>query len=106
VITDPTLAGGLSHEEIARLAIKGGADAIQLRDKNCAKQDLVATGRHIRKVTRDANVLFVVNDWLDVALSCGADGVHLGQSDLQVREARAHGSLDKGLRQKLRQPNP
>lgn len=106
MITDPTLAGGLSHEEIARLAIKGGADAIQLRDKNCAKQDLVATGRHIRKVTRDANVLFVVNDWLDVALSCGADGVHLGQSDLQVREARAHGSLDKGLRQKLRQPNP
>ena len=89
VITDPTLAGGLSHEEIARLAIEGGADAIQLRDKKCDKQDLVATGRHIRKVTRDANVLFVVNDWLDVALSCGADGVHLGQSDLQVREARA-----------------
>ncbi len=89
VISDPTLAGGLSHEEIARLAIEGGADAIQLRDKKCDKQDLVATGRRMRKVTRDANVLFVVNDCLDVALSCGADGVHLGQCDLQVNEARA-----------------
>ncbi len=89
VISDPTLAGGLSHEEIARLAIEGGADAIQLRDKKCDKQDLVATGRRMRKVTRDANVLFVVNDCLDVALSCGADGVHLGQCDLQVHEARA-----------------
>jgi len=57
VITDPTLAGGLSHEEIARLAIEGGADAMQLRDKKCDKQHLVATGRHMRKVTRDANVL-------------------------------------------------
>jgi len=89
VITDPTLAVGRSHEEIARLAIEGGADAIQLRDKKCDKQDLVVTGRRMRKVTQDANVLFVVNDWLDVALSCGADGVHLGQSDLQVHEARA-----------------
>jgi len=78
VITDPMLAGGLSHEAIARRAIEGGADAIQLRDKNCDPRDLVVTGRHMRKVPRDANVLFVVNDRLDVALSCGADGVHLG----------------------------
>jgi len=88
VITDPVLAGGRPHEEIARLAIESGADAVQLRDKSCSARELIATGRRMRKVAHDSDALFVVNDRLDIALSCGADGVHLGQSDLPIDEAR------------------
>lgn len=89
VITDTTLSGWRSHAEIARLAIDGGADIIQLRDKVCSAQELVAAGRQIREVTRRTGTLFIVNDRLDVALACGADGVHLGQDDLPVASARA-----------------
>jgi len=89
VITDTTLSGGRSHEEIARLAIDGGADVIQLRDKMCSIPELVAMGKRVRVVTRRTGTLFIVNDRLDVAIACGADGVHLGQDDMQVSSARA-----------------
>lgn len=89
VITDTTLARGLPHEEIARRAIEGGADVVQLRDKTCSPRELVAAGRRVREVTRRTGTLFIVNDRLDAALACGADGVHLGQDDMQVRTARA-----------------
>ena len=89
VITDTTLSGGRPHEEIARLAIDGGADIIQLRDKTCSIPELVASGKRVRVVTRRTGTLFIVNDRLDVAITCGADGVHLGQDDMQVSSARA-----------------
>jgi len=88
VITDQTIGGGRSHAQIARLACAGGADAIQLRDKTCGPGELCRIGREIRAITRDAGALFIVNDRLDVALACGADGVHLGQDDLHVDTAR------------------
>jgi thiamine-phosphate pyrophosphorylase len=88
VITDEAIAGGRSHAEIARLACAGGADAIQLRDKTCGPEALCRIGREIRAITADAGALFIVNDHLDVALACGADGVHLGQGDLRVDAAR------------------
>ena len=88
VVTDETLGRGCSHAEIARLACAGGADAIQLRDKCCSMRDLCRAGRKIRVITRASGTLFIVNDRLDVALSCGADGVHLGQGDLRVDVAR------------------
>jgi thiamine-phosphate pyrophosphorylase len=88
VITDETIAAGRTHTEIARLAIAGGADAIQLRDKCCGTRELCRTGRQIREITRKTGTLFIVNDRLDVALACGADGVHLGQGDLRVDVVR------------------
>ena len=88
VITDEAISGGRSHAEIARLACAGGADAIQLRDKARGPEALCRIGREIRAITRDAGALFIVNDSLDVALACGADGVHLGQGDLCVETAR------------------
>ena len=88
VITDQEVAGGLSHEEIARQAIAGGADVIQLRDKACGPRELLRIGRSIRKITRRTGILFIVNDRLDVALACDADGVHLGQDDMGAGEAR------------------
>jgi len=88
VITDEALAGGLSHAVIAERAVAGGATAIQLRDKTRPYRELVRIGREIRSVTRPAGSLFIVNDRPDIALACGADGVHLGQGDLRCDAAR------------------
>jgi len=88
VITDETIAGGLTHEEIARRAIAGGADVIQLREKVCGCRELCRIGRALRTITMETGTLFLVNDRLDVALACGADGVHLGQDDIRVGTAR------------------
>jgi thiamine-phosphate pyrophosphorylase len=88
VITDRPIARGLPHAEIARLVIDGGADVVQLRDKGLSCRDLFAAACEIREITREAGVLFIVNDRIDIALAAGADGVHLGQHDLPVRNAR------------------
>jgi len=88
VITDETIAGGRSHAEIARLAVLGGTDLIQLRDKSRSCAELAAVGKEIAAITRKAGAMFIVNDRLDVAMTCGADGVHLGQDDMRVDTAR------------------
>ncbi len=88
VITDESLSKGLSHVEIARRAIAGGADAIQLRDKSMSGKDLMQAAKELRTITKNAGVAFIVNDRLDVALLCGADGVHLGQDDLPAKLVR------------------
>ena len=88
VITDEGLAGGLPHSEIAWRAVLGGADAIQLRDKTLTPREMVRAGQEIREITRKAGALFIVNDRLDIALACHADGVHLGQDDMGCCTAR------------------
>jgi thiamine-phosphate pyrophosphorylase len=88
VITDEALAGGLPHAVIAKRAVDGGATAIQLRDKGRSYKELVRIGNEIRATTTKAGALFIVNDRLDLAFACGADGVHLGQGDLRCDTAR------------------
>lgn len=88
VITDEEVGRGLSHAEIARRAVAGGADVIQLRDKGLSGRDLFIAATAIREITLDAGALFIVNDRLDVALAAGADGVHLGADDLPLECAR------------------
>ena len=88
VITDEATAGGLTHAEIAERATAGGADVIQLRDKTCGCRELCRIGRELRTITMKTGTLFIVNDRLDVALACGADGVHLGQDDMRAGVAR------------------
>jgi len=88
VITDEAIAGSMSHAEIAQRAIAGGADVIQLRDKVCGCRELIRIGRILREITKKSGTLFIINDRLDVALTCGADGVHLGQDDICAVVAR------------------
>lgn len=71
-----------------REALAGGAQVIQLREKNDNDRTLLDKARDLRKMTRAAGALFIVNDRPDIALMAEADGVHLGQDDLPVREAR------------------
>jgi thiamine-phosphate pyrophosphorylase len=71
-----------------REAARGGADVFQLREKSMPDRELLALARAVRNWTREAGVLFVVNDRPDVARLCEADGVHLGQDDVSVKDAR------------------
>lgn len=88
VITDEAISNGLSHVEVAKRAIAGGADVIQLRSKNCGCPELVFVGRALCALTKKTGTLFIINDRLDVAIACGADGVHLGQDDTCASVAR------------------
>ena len=88
IITDENIGLQRTHAEISELAIAGGADAIQLRDKSCSSRELIRIGRTVREITRRSSTLLIVNDRLDVAFACGADGVHLGQGDMRTDVAR------------------
>jgi len=73
---------------IAAAALRGGADALQLRHKSLARGELLLLARRLRDLTRASGALFVVNDHLDLALVSEADGVHLGPDDLSLAAAR------------------
>ena len=88
VLTDLRFQQRFSHAELARLAMEGGADTIQFRQKSGSVRDMLAEANHVAAVCRERGVPFLVNDRLDVALACRADGIHLGQQDFPVREAR------------------
>ena len=71
-----------------REAARGGADVFQLREKTLPDRELLALAREVRRWTREAGALFVLNDRPDIARLCEADGVHLGQDDMTVKDAR------------------
>lgn len=68
--------------------LRGGADVIQLRHKGLTRGRLLDLARMLGETVHMAGALFIVNDHLDIALLAGADGVHLGQADLPISEAR------------------
>jgi thiamine-phosphate pyrophosphorylase len=88
VITDRKLAQPRSVEEVVRLALAAGAPAIQLRDKSASSGELLQQAEALLPLVRSHGALLFINDRVDVALLCGADGVHLGPDDLPVRDAR------------------
>ncbi|MFN7928523.1 MAG: thiamine phosphate synthase [Blastocatellia bacterium] len=87
-ITDTQLSN-CSHAEIVSRLLAGGAKLIQLRDKEASAKDLLDAARECLTLTRAAGATLIINDRVDVVLATGADGVHLGQEDLTVAEARA-----------------
>lgn len=87
-IVDPERANGRDLAELARLCAEGGATLIQLRDKISETRAMVEEARAIKKALAPLAVPFVVNDRVDVALAAAADGVHLGQNDMAVADAR------------------
>lgn len=88
VITDRRLSGGRSHLEVATRAIAGGARFLQFRDKEMSSRELFETAQALARLAREHGVLLVINDRADIALAVRAGGVHVGQDDLPVREAR------------------
>lgn len=87
VVTDER-SDGDSLLATAEAAIRGGATALQLRRKNELGRQFVTLGHALRLMTREAGVLFFVNDRVDVAVLVDADGVHVGQDDISCRDAR------------------
>lgn len=88
VITGEEYHPGRDLLEVMEEAIRGGADIVQLRDKRGTKREVLHKARALRELTRRYGVTFIVNDHVDIALACDADGVHLGQDDLPLPEAR------------------
>jgi thiamine-phosphate pyrophosphorylase len=88
LITDPVLTGTRSVTETVEAAIAGGATMVQLRDPEAKTRPLIEEARVILALTRAAKIPFIVNDRIDVALAVGADGVHIGQADMTVADAR------------------
>lgn len=87
VITESFCAGRTALEVLDRV-LEAGVGVVQLREKQVDDRELFERARAFRERTRRARALLIVDDRLDVALAAGADGVHLGQRDLPVREAR------------------
>jgi len=88
VLTDTVLQSRFSHLELAKLAIKGGADTIQFRQKIGATREMIEVVRQLKKLCKSSGVRLVVNDRVDVAIAAEADGVHLGQDDFPIPQAR------------------
>ena len=88
LVLDAMALKGRDEMEVAAAAIRGGAKTIQLRDKQRSKSELLTMARRLRDLCGEKGALFIVNDHLDIALAVSADGLHLGQDDLPLAEAR------------------
>jgi len=88
LVTDPTLVGDRPLEAVVAAAVAGGATLVQLRDKTSDTGALIATAERLLGVLRPRGVPLVVNDRVDIALAAGADGVHVGQSDMPAATVR------------------
>jgi thiamine-phosphate pyrophosphorylase len=87
-IVDPERAGGHQLVDLAMRCVRGGATLVQLRDKHAETRALIGEARAIKRALTPFAVPFVVNDRVDVAMAAGADGVHLGQDDMAIEDAR------------------
>jgi thiamine-phosphate pyrophosphorylase len=97
VILDTQVLGKRSHMEPAREVIEAGVKVIQLRAKDLNKNHLLVMARELRELCKQKGVLFIVNDYLDIALAVEADGLHIGEDDLPVEVARRLLPCDKIL---------
>jgi len=97
LVTDSVLCGSRPLEEVVKAAVKGGCTMVQLREKSLPTGAFIARARKLKEVLRNiectmlnaqGRVPLIINDRVDVALAVGADGVHLGQSDMSVLDAR------------------
>ena len=88
VLTDIDLQNCFSHVELAELAIAGGADTIQFRQKTGETMQMIRIAEQIQALCKRAGVSFIINDRVDVAIASHADGVHLGQGDFPIPLAR------------------
>jgi len=88
LVTDRNLSLGRSTKEIVTAAVRGGVTCVQLREKHCSTREFIREACSLQPILRERNIPLIINDRLDVALAIGADGVHLGQSDMHIVDAR------------------
>jgi thiamine-phosphate pyrophosphorylase len=88
LVTDQELSSGRTTTSVVEQALKGGVDLVQLREYSMTDWELLEVARELRRLTLHYKKLFIINNRPDVARLVEADGVHLGQDDLPVEEAR------------------
>ncbi|HHV46626.1 MAG TPA: thiamine phosphate synthase [Tissierellia bacterium] len=88
-ITDSSMVGNRTLKAMVEEAILGGATMIQLREKNISLDEYISIAREIKELTDKYNIPLIINDQVEVALACGAAGVHVGQSDMDASIVRA-----------------
>lgn len=94
-VTDRSWLNGESLYSQVEKALKGGATFIQLREKELDKETFLEEAKELKKLCREYRVPFVINDNVEIAEACGADGVHVGQSDMEAGDVRARLGEDK-----------
>ena len=88
LVTDSEILNGRDFYAEIENALRGGVTAVQLREKNCDGKEFLEKAIKLRELTRKYGAWFIINDRIDIALLCDADGVHVGQSDIPAIEAR------------------
>lgn len=88
VVTGEDFSKGRTTSQVVEACIRGGARVIQLREKNWDGAKLISEGLKIRTMTKEAGVMLIVNDRIDVAMALEADGVHVGQRDIPLQWVR------------------
>ena len=91
VVTDRSLSRGRTTFDVVREAVDGGATCVQLREKQAGTREFLAEARALSPWLRNRNVPLFINDRVDIALAVEADGVHLGQQDMPIADARRLG---------------
>ena len=89
LVTDRKIAGDRKMEDIVKEAAEGGVTMVQLREKDICTRDFIDLAIRLKAVLKPFGIPLLINDRVDVALASGADGVHIGQSDMPYRMARA-----------------
>jgi thiamine-phosphate pyrophosphorylase len=88
LVTDRGLSGGRPLDKIVRESVSGGVSVIQLREKDAGTREFLHQAFALRQTASELGIPFIINDRVDVALACRADGVHLGQEDMPCALAR------------------
>jgi len=88
LVTDEKACLGKGFYVCIEEAIKGGVKIVQLREKNISTKDFYEKALKVKEICKNYEALFIINDRLDIAQVVGADGVHLGQSDMPIEKAR------------------
>ncbi|MGP8154703.1 MAG: thiamine phosphate synthase [Smithella sp.] len=88
LVTDRGLCGGRPLEKIVIQSVKGGASFVQLREKEISTRFFVEEAGRIKKLLEPYKVPLIINDRVDVAVACGAEGVHIGQEDMPYEIVR------------------
>jgi thiamine-phosphate pyrophosphorylase len=88
LVTDRDLSCGRSTVEVVEAAVAGGVSCVQLREKHCSTREFITQARALKPFLKLKKIPLIINDRLDVALAVEADGLHLGQQDMTISDAR------------------